>query len=89
MNQSDYESVLNNMRLSNGNIFPIPITLPVNKDDVEVDSELALRDAQNRLIATINVEEIYEWDLKEVSQKVFGTLDTRHPMVAEMESWGK
>ena len=28
MNQSDYESVLNNMRLSNGNIFPIPITLP-------------------------------------------------------------
>ena len=89
MNQSDYESVLNNMRLSNGNIFPIPITLPVNKDDVEVDSELALSDAQNRLIATINVEEIYEWDLKEVSQKVFGTLDTRHPKVAEMESWGK
>ena len=29
MNQSDYESVLNNMRLSNGNIFPIPISLPV------------------------------------------------------------
>ena len=89
MNQSDYKSVLDNMRLSNGNIFPIPITLPVNKNDVELDSQLALRDAQNRLIATINVEEIYEWDLKEVSQKVFGTLDSRHPMVAEMESWGK
>lgn len=89
MNQADYKSVLDNMRLSNGNIFPIPITLPVNKNDVELDSQLALRDAQNRLIATINVEEIYEWDLKEVSQKVFGTLDSRHPMVAEMESWGK
>ena len=89
MNQSDYNSVLSNMRLSNGYIFPIPITLPINSGEVKINSEVALRDAQNRLIATISVEEIYEWDLREVAEKVFGTLDSRHPMVAEMESWGK
>ena len=40
MNQSDYNSVLENMRLSNGNIFPIPITLPVDKGEAEIDSEI-------------------------------------------------
>src|SRR5262249_96021 len=30
-----------------------------------------------------------EWDRREVAQKVFGTLDLRHPLVSEMERWGK
>jgi sulfate adenylyltransferase len=37
----------------------------------------------------MTIEEIYEWDLEEVALKAFGTLDLRHPLVAEMHRWGK
>jgi sulfate adenylyltransferase len=48
-----------------------------------------LRDAKNDLLAVMTIEEIYAWDLAEVAQKAFGTLDLRHPLVAEMHRWGK
>jgi sulfate adenylyltransferase len=37
----------------------------------------------------MTIEEIYEWDHDEVAQKVFGTQDLRHPLVAEMHRWPK
>jgi sulfate adenylyltransferase len=37
----------------------------------------------------MTVEEIYDWDAAEVAQKVFGTQDLRHPLVAEMHRWGR
>ncbi|HRQ41044.1 MAG TPA: bifunctional sulfate adenylyltransferase/adenylylsulfate kinase [Chloroflexota bacterium] len=90
MGQADYQSVLDNMRLANGYVFPIPITLPIDDEvDVAVGEEIALRDPQNDLLAIMTVEEIYNWDLEEVAQKAFGTLDLRHPLVAEMHRWGK
>jgi len=90
MNQADYQSVVETQRLSNGTLFPIPITLPVNStDDVKLDSQIALRSPKNDLLAIMTVEEIYECDQKADAKKVFGTDDTKHPMVAEMETWGK
>ncbi|MBX3055720.1 MAG: bifunctional sulfate adenylyltransferase/adenylylsulfate kinase [Anaerolineae bacterium] len=90
MGQADHQSVLDTMRLDNGYVFPIPITLPIDDEvDVGVGEEIALRDPQNELLAIMKVEEIYTWDLEEVAQKVFGTLDLRHPLVAEMHRWGK
>ena len=85
MGERDYHSVLDNMRLANGHIFPIPVTLPVEPGpDIHLGQEIALRDERNNLLALMVIEEIYDWDLAEVSQKVFGTQDLRHPMVAEM-----
>jgi len=90
MDKADYQRVVDEMRLADGTVFPMPITLPVdNVDDVEVGKDIALRDSNNRILAIMTVEEIYEWDREEVSQKVFGTLDPRHPIVAEMHRWGK
>src|SRR5262252_6395645 len=37
----------------------------------------------------MTIEEIYVWDAAEVGEKAFGTLDLRHPLVAEMHRWGK
>ena len=37
----------------------------------------------------MRLEEIYEWDLESVAERVFGTQDARHPLVAEMHAWGK
>jgi sulfate adenylyltransferase len=90
MGQADYQSVLDNMRLSDGHIFPMPITLSIESPDlVEMGQDIALRDPQNELLAIMNVAEIYQWDLAETAEKVFGTQDLRHPLVAEMHRWGQ
>lgn len=56
---------------------------------IRLDREIALRNAKNELLAVMTIEEIYEWDREEAAQKVFGTQDLRHPLVAEMYRWGK
>lgn len=90
MGKDDYESVLDRMRLADGTLFPIPVVLPVaDTTSVALDHQVALRDSYNNLLAVMEVEEAYEWDLKELASKVFGTLDTHHPLVAEMHHWGK
>ncbi|HHB89682.1 MAG TPA: bifunctional sulfate adenylyltransferase/adenylylsulfate kinase [Anaerolineae bacterium] len=90
MGQQDFQSVLDTMRLSNGAVFPIPITLPVEPGpDIRLGQEIALRDQKNNILALMTIEEIYEWDINEVAEKVFGTTDLRHPLVAEMHRWGK
>jgi sulfate adenylyltransferase len=85
----DYARVLGEMRLSGGKLFPIPVTLSVQSDaPVRLDSEVALRDSRNELLAVMRVEEVYEWDRAEAARSVFGTTDARHPVVAEMCGWG-
>jgi sulfate adenylyltransferase len=90
MGKADYQCVLDEMRLSNGFLFPIPITLPIEKKACpKLGQDIALRDTKNELLAILTVEEIYEWDLEESAQKVFNTQDLRHPLIAEMHGWGK
>ena len=88
MGREDHDRVVSDMRLSDGHLFPIPITLPVDANEVRLDSDIALRDSKNDLLAVMTVEEAYEWDRQEVALRVFGTTDERHPMVAEMDQWG-
>lgn len=90
MGQADLQSVLDTMRMTDGTLFPMPITLPVDPtDDIKVGIDVTLRDSKNRILAILSVEEIYEWDLKEMAVKAFGKYDARHPIVAEMHRWGK
>ena len=90
MGEADYLRVLEEMRLSDGHIFPIPVTLPVNRaPHIHLDEQIVLRNAKNEALAVMTVEEIYEWDLPQVSEAVFQTQDVRHPLVAEMHHWGK
>ena len=90
LGESDYQRVLEEMRLSDGHIFPIPVTLPVNRaPHIHLDQQIALRNAKNELLAIMTIEEIYEWDLPQVAESVFRTQDVRHPLVAEMHRWGK
>lgn len=90
MNSADYKNVLNEMRLSDGHIFPIPITLSVeNIEAIKEGQTVSLRNTGNEILALLDVEEIYEWQRDELTQKVFGTKDLRHPIVAEMYRWGR
>jgi sulfate adenylyltransferase len=54
-----------------------------------LDRSVALRSPRNELLAVMTIEEIYEWDPAEAAQKVLGTQDLFHPLVEEMQRWGR
>lgn len=90
MGWEDEQRVLHEMRLAGGNIFPIPVTLPVEEGSpIRLDGEVALRNSKNELLAVMTVEEIYRWDLMKTARLALGTTDPRHPLVAEMHRWGR
>lgn len=88
--KADYHRILDEMRLVSGLLFPIPVTLPIERNkNIRLDSDVALRSNKNELLAILTIEEMYEWDVTEVSEKVFGTTDSKHPLISEMQRWGK
>lgn len=90
MRKADYERVLTEMRLTDGTLFPIPVTLPVNEDELPTWGEaITLCDARNNTLAIMQIEEVYHWDALREARLVLGTTDPRHPLVSEMVSWGK
>jgi sulfate adenylyltransferase len=90
MGAADHARVLGEMRLASGQLFPIPVALPIASDEsVAFDRDVALLDSRNEILAVMRIEEIYEWDLFETAREVFGTEDARHPLVAEMHGWGR
>src|ERR1041385_7930674 len=90
LTQKDYLRVCEEMRLSTGQLFPIPVTFSVDSTAaVQLDNELTLTDAYDNALAIMRVDEIYERDVSREAQLVCGTTDPRHPLVAEMQSWGK
>lgn len=87
MGKADYERVVHEMRLADGTLWPMPITLTVN--DVPNWDWVALRDTRNNLIALMTVEEVFDWSPADEARHVLGTIDPRHPLVSEMRTWGK
>src|SRR6266851_7579625 len=82
MSHADYERVVAEMRLANGMIFPVPVTLTVSKNaPVELDAEVALVDLYNNLLAILRVEDAFDWNRDREAQLVCGTTDSRHPLV--------
>jgi sulfate adenylyltransferase len=89
MSHKDYERVLEEMRLADGTLFPLPITLTVDKEAYpSLGEEVVLRDAQNNLIAVMKIEEAFPYDKEKEARLAYGTTDSKHPMVSEMVRWG-
>jgi sulfate adenylyltransferase len=84
MGKADSESAIENMKLANGLAWGIPILLPVgdNYDKLSVGEEIALNDKEGRLLAIMTIDEKFELDLANLSQKCFGTTEDKHPGVA-------
>jgi sulfate adenylyltransferase len=90
MGEADFRRVVAEMRLADGTLFPIPVTLPVAADaGLRVGTDIALRDAMNDLLAIMTIEELYPWDPADLAERVLGTQDSRHPLVHEMTRWGR
>ena len=90
MARRDYERVLDELRLADGTLWPMPITLPVAADaPLALDGEVVLRNSQNEPLALMRVEELYPWDAEREARALLGKHDLRHPLVSEMASWGR
>ncbi len=90
MGKADYERVLHEMRLSDGVLFPLPITLTADPKDLPtVGEDLVLRNANNDVMAIMTLEEVFHWDPGTEAALAYGSTDPKHPMVSEMARWGK
>jgi len=84
LNKEDYENVLTDMRLSNGSVWPMPITLDVNSEfskSISIGDNITLKDKEGFSIAVLEVENKWEPDLYKEAELIFGTKDLSHPGV--------
>ena len=87
LGQRDYESVVEHLRLADGTLWPMPITLDVSEAvaaTITAGTEVALRDSQGVPLAVLEVQDIYRPDRLHEAQQVFGSTDRLHPGVAEL-----
>lgn len=90
LNEADYTSVRDHMRLANGVVWSIPITLAVSKDEADalsVPAELALYDG-DYLLGILSVTERFTYDKEREAQAVYGTKDRAHPGVTALFAQG-
>lgn len=84
MGQADYEGVVENMRLTSGALFPIPITLDVSEafaEKVEPGQDIALRDQEGVILAILSISDKWVPNKANEAEKVFGADDLAHPAV--------
>jgi sulfate adenylyltransferase len=87
MKRAEYESCRDTMRLPDGTLWPIPVTLDVPEElakQLEVGGHLALRDLEGVMVAALRVEEIWKPDLRKEALAVFGTDDVAHAGVERL-----
>ncbi len=85
MIQSDYESVLDRMRLQNGMVWPLPLCLDISRlraANLEAGQSVALRDGEGFLLGIMHIEDIWQPDLKKEALQIYGTDNADHPGVA-------
>lgn len=84
LGQADYEGVVENMRLADGTLWPMPITLDVSEtfaERIEIGEDIALRDEEGVILATMTVTDKWVPDKSNEAAKVFGADDLAHPSV--------
>lgn len=87
MVQSDYESVVDRMRLQDNTLWSIPVTLDISKNkagSLEAGQSVALRDPEGFLLAVMHIEDIWCPDKQREAQSVYNTTDTTHPGVRHL-----
>ena len=84
LNEKDYLSVLENMRMADNSLWPIPINLDVSKifaKDLKINQKIALRDPEGVILAILEISDIYTPNKEKEAELVFGTNDIAHPSV--------
>lgn len=84
LGEEDYNGVVENMRLADGSLWPMPITLDVSEkfaEGLEPGTDIALRDPEGVILAVMNISDKYVPNKSLEAEKVFGADDSAHPAV--------
>ena len=84
LSEADYDGVVEELRLADGTLWPMPITLDVSEDfakTIELGQDIALRDQEGVILATMTVTDRWEPNKAREAEKVFGADDDAHPAV--------
>ncbi len=85
MDKADIEAVCERMTLPNGTLWSVPIVFDITREEIS-EKQIKQGDAillvyQNRPLATLEVESIFDFDKTKMAQTVLGTTDIKHPGV--------
>lgn len=93
MVRRDYEGVVEDMHLSDGTLWPMPITLAVTRaqaSELSIGEEIALVDDESgEVMGSMTVEDRYAYDKGREAREVFRTEDAAHPGVAKIYEQGE
>ena len=84
LTEADYNSVVETMRLKEGTLWPMPITLDVGSafaEKLEIGQNIALRDQEGVILATMAVMDRWSPNKSKEAEHVFGSNDLAHPAV--------
>ncbi len=87
MTEKDYLGCLNDMKLEDGTLWPLPVTLAVSIEqaqELKPGMRCALKsDSDGETLGDILIEDVYSYDKIAECQAAFGTTDSNHPGVAK------
>jgi len=93
LNREDYNCVISEMRLTNGLLWPIPITISSSKEEADQLKEgqkiTLVSSDSNEVVATMVIEDKYSYDKGKEAKQVFGTSDEKHPGVGKIFEQGE
>lgn len=93
MTKLELESVIYDYTLSDGVIWPLPITLQIAKsqaDKLSKGEKIALcLDKDEQVYAFLEIEDIYQYDIDKIAKEVFATSDSKHPGVKFLKNSGE
>lgn len=91
MNEKDYLSVLADGRLSDGTVWPVPLSFaPIGNRNEEIiaglkpGDDIALTDYDNEPVAILSIEDVFAYDKEHRAKHLFGTTDKSHPGVSSI-----
>lgn len=87
LGRADYEGVCKDMRLADGTLWPMPVTLDVSEAfaaTIAVGARIALRDQEGVVLGVLEVSDLWTPDRAAEAAQVFGTTDRKHPGVAHL-----
>ena len=90
MRRPDYETVVEAMRLTDGTLWPLPVTLAVGAEHgaLPEGAEVALTDAQGHVVGVMRIHDRFTRDKRKEAQLVYGTTEEAHPGVAQIYAQG-
>jgi sulfate adenylyltransferase len=91
MSKADVDSVVNKMTLASGYVWSIPIVFDIAESEIQEHGlkkgDSVLLTYQDNPLATLDIEEIFSYDLDVMAEKVYGTKEDKHPGVRRTQNY--